>query len=217
MKKNLFVMAAMSLLLMFIACEAGNGGNRDAFDATPIYTIEAPVCKADGTPDSTLNVAEVNAWINERKLPISGNIKDGILRIGLPAIPASYLQGLSSGYTSYPGIQSELTPANVKWGILKLSYVDDMGIEHIAMPGTEHTTINLDYADRDATLTESAKDLPVKASDKTISITVDTNLKLKRGWNVILEEQTFDVDSLSSSSKAKTVEQFPEDGIWYFF
>jgi hypothetical protein len=220
MKKNLFVMMAMSLLLMFIACETGNGGkdeNQDAFDATPIYTIEAPVCKADGAPDSTLNVAEVNAWVNERKLPISGTIKDGILHIGLPAIPASYLQGLSSGYTSYPGIQSELTPANVKWGVLKLSYADDMGIEHIAMPGTEHTTINLDYADRNATLTESVKDLPVKVGDMSMSISVDVALKLKTGWNIIEEEQKLDMDSLSSSSKAKTIDQFPEAGIWYFF
>jgi hypothetical protein len=221
MKKNLFVMAAM---FIFMACETGNGGknekdeNQDAFDATPIYTIEAPVCKANGTPDSTLNVAEVNAWVNERKLPVSGTIKDGILHIGLPAIPASYLQGLSSGYTSYPGIQSELTPANVKWGVLKLSYADDMGIEHVAMPGTDkHTTINLNYADRDATLTESAKKLPVKVGEMTMFVTLDVNLKLKKGWNVIVEEQSLDMDSLSASVKAETTDKFPEAGTWYFF
>jgi hypothetical protein len=224
MKKNLFVTMSLFLALAFIACETGAGGNsgtQETFDATPIYRIEAPVCKADGTPDSALNVAEVNAWVNERKLPVSGTITDGVLRIGLPAIPTSYLQG-ASGYTAYPGMHSELTPATVKWGVLKLSYADAMGFEHIAMPGIdEHTTITLNYADRDATLTESAKDLPVKVEDMTLSITLsitlDVALNLKKGWNIIVEKQTFDMDSLSASSTAKTTDQFPAAGTWYFF
>lgn len=86
------------------------------------------------------------------------------------------------------------------------------GIEYVAMPGTDHTTITLNYVDRNATLTENATDLPVKIDDMNMSISIDAALNLKTGWNIIQEKQTFDTDSLSSSVKAETMDEFLEAG-----
>jgi hypothetical protein len=231
--KKLIALAAFAAALG-MSCDSGTNG-KSSYDAIP-FTIEALVHARswDGTVtvDTELNVDVVTAWVNDQRLDTVGVIEKGILRIGIPAVPAFYLKTAAELFAEtsaelgqelpLPGIETSIEPQDVKIGSFELRFVEDSDWPEwtsiISAETADGIQINYMYADKSARIRETADEVNISMPGLgSAIISADVVLDLAKGWNIVTgaSEGDFSGDVMIMSTTMKTVDTFPEDAKWY--
>jgi hypothetical protein len=229
--KNGIVFFGLIIAALVVSCDTMTGGGGTETPTGIICTIEAPLYAfGSDSIDSDLNVGSVTARVNDHQLETTGTIENGILRIGLTAVPDSWLLGAKDALNMLPDIPDsvpDIPPAyvtpNTKVGNLELEFNDEYDFPHIIKIGdtaSSETSYVYDYINQKGEMTGKMENLEYEILGIHVIASYDADAHFSKGWNIFAITSFMnmpDATTLIGSNTTRTVSELPETARWYYW
>jgi hypothetical protein len=193
-----------------------------------IYPIEAPLyAVGSDSIASDLNVGIVTAWVNEHQLKTTGTIENGILRIGLTAVPDAWLMTadeaaaqdeLPDDVKDFPKANTTITPKNTRMGGLTLRFIVDNDEYQILIQDAE-TSYAVVYANQNAIMAGKTENIKFEIEDSEVIMSYDVDIHFSPEWNILSEVSSvaYDDDTMTMSITERLVTKLPESARYYYW
>jgi hypothetical protein len=157
------------------------------------------------------------------RLNTSGKIENGVLSIGLTAVPNNWLTSLTSReYSSLiPANQKPSVTPNTKVGHLSLKFEQDGYKYEIIIKDTEtsNTSYYYNYVNKKALIT-GKDNLQMEIEGTEFFYSYDIDMSFLQGWNIsadTTEVTMMDPGSMTMTEFSRTPAELPETARWYYW